>query len=150
MKTILVPVDFSDVSGKVAETAASLAKVFGSRVILVHVAEPEPEFVGYDPGPLSVRVAIAADIHAEQRRLDALKEKFGAADIVALHVQGSIPDEILELAHDHAADLIVMGSHGHGTLFNLFVGSVTAAVLKETRCPVLVVPSNRRPGSPIS
>jgi nucleotide-binding universal stress UspA family protein len=150
MKTIIVPVDFSDVSGKVAETAASVARAFGSRVLLVHVSEPEPEFVGYDPGPLSVRVAIAADIHAEQRRLDALKEKFGSADIVALHVQGSIPEEILELARDHAANLIVMGSHGHGALYNLFVGSVTSAVLKDALCPVLVVPSERRPATAVS
>jgi nucleotide-binding universal stress UspA family protein len=150
MKMIVVPVDFSDVSGKVAETASSLAQAFGSRVILVHVAEPEPQFVGYDPGPLSVRVAVAADIHAEQERLDRLKEKFGSADLVALHVQGSIPDEILKLARDHDADLIVMGSHGHGALYQLFVGSVTTAVLKEAPCPVLVVPTDRLPGTPIS
>ena len=61
MKTILVPVDFSDVSTKVAQTASVLATAFCSRVILVNVAEPEPEFVGYDPGPLTVRVAVAHD-----------------------------------------------------------------------------------------
>jgi nucleotide-binding universal stress UspA family protein len=144
MKTILVPIDFSDVSGKVVETAASLAAVFGSRVILVHVAEPEPEFVGYDPGPLTVRVAVAGDIHADQRRLEALKLKFGATEVLALHLQGSIPDEILKLAGEHAATLIVIGSHGHGALYQLFVGSVTTAVLKDAACPVLVVPSDRR------
>jgi nucleotide-binding universal stress UspA family protein len=149
MKTILVPIDFSDVSGKVVETASSLAEALGSRVILVHVASAEPEFVGYDPGPLSVRVAVAGDIHADQRRLEALKQKFGApAGVLALHVQGSIPEEILELAHEHAAGLIVMGSHGHGALYHLFVGSVTTAILKEAPCPVLVVPSDRRlPGA---
>jgi nucleotide-binding universal stress UspA family protein len=151
VKTILVPVDFSNVSVKVVETASSLADAFDSRVILVHVTEPEPEFVGYDPGPLSVRVIVAADIGAERRRLDALKEKFGARDVLALHVQGSTPDEIIELARDHSADLIVIGSHGHGALYHLFVGSVTTAILKDAPCPVLVVPSERHPpGPPIS
>jgi nucleotide-binding universal stress UspA family protein len=149
MKTLLVPVDFSDVSGKVIETASSLAEAFGSRVILLHVAEPEPEFVGYDPGPLSVRIAIAGDIHADQRRLDGLKQKFGIPDVQAFLAQGSIPDQILDLAEEHAADLIVIGSHGHGALYHLFVGSVTTAVLKEARCPILVVPSER-PGAPVS
>jgi nucleotide-binding universal stress UspA family protein len=144
MKTILVPVDFSDVSAKVVETASSLAGAFGSRVILVHVAEPEPQFVGYDPGPLSVRVAVAGGIHADQGRLEALKKKFGASTVHALHIQGSIPEEILRLAREHGATLIVMGSHGHGALYHLFVGSVTTAVLKEAPCPVLVVPSDRR------
>lgn len=144
MKTILVPVDFSDVSSRVVETAAQLAEAFGSRVILVHVAEPEPQFVGYDPGPLSVRVAVAGDIHADRRRLEALKEKFGKAEVLALQVQGAIPDEVLRLAREHGATLIVMGSHGHGALYHLLAGSVTSAILKEAGCPVMVVPSGLR------
>jgi nucleotide-binding universal stress UspA family protein len=144
MKTILVPVDFSDVSAKVVETAALLARAFASRVILVNVAEPEPEFVGYDPGPLTVRVAVTRDLHADQRRLEALKAGLGGIDVLALHVQGSIPEEILDLAREHAVTLIVMGSHGHGALYHLFVGSVAAAVLKDAHCPVLVVPGDRR------
>jgi len=142
MKTILVPIDFSDVTAAVVDTSSSLATAFGGSVILVHVAEPEPQFVGYDPGPLSVRVAVAGDIHADQRRLEALKQNFGPADVLALHVQGSIPDEILKLAREHAATLIVMGSHGHGALYHLLVGSVTNAVLKHAPCPVLIVPSS--------
>ncbi len=118
MKTILVPIDFSDVSGKVVETAASLAQAFGSRVILLHVAEPEPQFVGYDPGPLSIRVVTATDTQADQARLETFKQKFSPADVLALHAEGSIPDEILELAREHSADLIVMGSHGHGALYH--------------------------------
>src|SRR5271165_3741614 len=117
MKTILVPVDFSDVSAKVVETASLLARAFGSRVILVNVAEPEPEFVGYDPGPLTVRVAVTRDIKAGQQRLEALKQQFEGIDVLALHVQGSIPEEILDLAREHEATLIVMGSHGHGALY---------------------------------
>ena len=148
MKIILVPVDFSDVTAKVVDTAAALAGAFGSRVVLVNVAEPEPQFVGYDPGPLSVRVAVAEDIHAAQRRIEALKEKFGAAEVLALHVQGSIPGEILDLAREQGATLIVMGSHGHGALYHLLVGSVTTAILKEAPCPVLIVPSDHPlPGS---
>jgi nucleotide-binding universal stress UspA family protein len=143
MKTILAPVDFSDVCERVVETAAALAGALGSGVILVHVAEPEPQFIGYDPGPLSVRMAVAGDIHAEQQRLEALKGKFGATEVLAVHVQGSIPEEILDLARKHAAGMIVMGSHGHGALYHLLAGSVTTAVLKDAPCPVLVVPSNR-------
>jgi len=112
-------------------------------VILVHVAEPEPQFVGYDPGPLSVRVAVAGDIHADQRRLEALKVKFGGAEVLTLQVQGSTPEEVLDLAKEHGATLIVMGSHGHGALYHLLVGSVTGAILKAAPCPVLVVPSDR-------
>jgi nucleotide-binding universal stress UspA family protein len=147
MKTILVPIDFSVGSAKVVETASSLASALGSRVILVHVTEPEPQFVGFDAGPLAiavnVNVNVANEIHAGQKRLDDLKPKFGAADVLTLDVEGSVPEKILGLAHEHAADLIVIGSHGHGALYHLLAGSVTSAVLKSAPCPVLVVPSGR-------
>jgi nucleotide-binding universal stress UspA family protein len=150
MKTILVPIDFSDVSGKVVETAASLAEAFGSQVILIHVTETQPQLVGYDRGPLSEGIAVAEDVEADQRliqanqrRLDALKEKFGGADVLAILVQGSVPEEILTHAREHGATLIVIGSHGHGALYHLLVGSVANAILKAAPCPVLVVPSDR-------
>ncbi|MGA3170643.1 MAG: universal stress protein [Chthoniobacteraceae bacterium] len=140
MKTILVPVDFSDVTGKVVETAAAIAGAFGSRVILVHVTEPEPQFVAYDPVPMPVPTAVIGDVQANRQQLEALKGKFGAGDVLAIPVLGTPREEILNLARKHNATLIVIGSHGHGALYQLFVGSVTAAILKEAPCPVLVVP----------
>lgn len=139
MKTLLVPVDFSDVTAKVTDAAASLAAALGSRVILVHVAEPEPQFVGYDPGPMSVRVAVAGDMHADHRRLERLKAAFGTTEVLALQVQGTTAEKILLLAQEYGAGMIIMGSHGHGALYHLLAGSVTTAVLKDSPCPVLVV-----------
>ena len=56
MKTILVPVDFSDATEPVVETAKRIAGPFKSRIILLHVAEPEPDFIGFEPGPITVRI----------------------------------------------------------------------------------------------
>ena len=50
-------------------------------------------------------------------------------------------EEILKTAQDISADLIVMGSHGHGPVYNLLVGSVTEGVLKAGQRPVLLVPA---------
>lgn len=147
MNTLLVPVDFSDVSAKVAATAAALAAALGSRVILLHVAQPEPQFGGYDPGPLSVRVAVAGDMHGDRLRLEGMKAIFGGTEVLALQVQGATAEKILSMAREHGAGMIVMGSHGHGALYHLVSGSVTTAVLKEARCPVLVVPYGREGGS---
>jgi len=54
---------------------------------------------------------------------------------------GSVVEEILKTADAIAADLIVMGSHGHGSVYNLLVGSVTEGVLKISKRPVLLVPT---------
>ncbi|MGB8352795.1 MAG: universal stress protein, partial [Chthoniobacteraceae bacterium] len=55
--------------------------------------------------------------------------------------QGSAVEVILEESEKESVDMIVMGSHGHGAVYNLLVGSVTSGVLKSSKCPVLVMPS---------
>ena len=53
-------------------------------------------------------------------------------------------DAEAEMAEAVGADLIVMGSHGHGALFEFLVGSATSGVLRAARVPVVVVPSGQR------
>ena len=143
MKTILVPVDFSDTTTAVIDMANKFAATFGSRVVLLHVSEPEPDFVGFEPGPMAVRQTIARDLKAEHQKVEELKASCGIANVLALHIQGPAIEKILSTAADHGAELIVMGSHGHGALYELLVGSVTAGVLKGAKCPVLVVPVSK-------
>jgi nucleotide-binding universal stress UspA family protein len=145
MKTILVPVDFSDVTERVISTARTYAQALGAKVVLLHVVDPEPEFVGFEPGPITVRSAVAHDLRAEHHRLDELKRKNETPEVemTALQIQGPVIAKILEQAAEKGADLIAVGSHGHGALYHLLVGSVTAGVLKSARCPVLIVPSER-------
>ena len=143
MKTILVPVDFSDTTAPVLAEAQVLAQALGGELVLLKVAEPEPDFVGFEPGPQTVRVAVAHDYRAEHVRLDELKAQVAASGlaVTAMHVQGPIVEKILDLAAEHGAGMIVMGSHGHGALYELLVGSITQGVLKGAKCPVVVVPA---------
>ena len=143
MKTILVPVDFSDVTAEVVETARKFAAAFAARLVVLNVAEPEPDFVGFEAGPPTVRVAVARDFKVERQRLDDIKAKLsvGGCEVVALHIQGPIVEKILSEAAEQKAELIVIGSHGHGAIYDLLVGSVTHGVIKEARCPVVVVPA---------
>jgi nucleotide-binding universal stress UspA family protein len=145
MNTILVPVDFSDVTERVISTARTYAQALGARVVLLHVVDPEPEFVGFEPGPITVRAAVAHDLRAEHHRLEELKRRNETPEVEmsALQIQGPIIAKILEQAAEKNAELIVVGSHGHGALYHLLVGSVTAGVLKGATCPVLIVPSGR-------
>lgn len=143
MNTILVPVDFSDVSSRVVETARQLAGAFCSRIVLLHVAEPEPDFVGFEPGPITVRQSVAKDFKVEHHKLEDLKAAAaqGGGEVQALHIQGPSVEKILHEAGEQQASWIVMGSHGHGALYELLVGSVTHGVMKGAKCPVVVVPA---------
>jgi len=145
-QTILVAVDFSDVTSRVSQVATSLAAAFRGKLILLHVEEPEPSFVGFEPGTLPMPPQVVRDTRLRDKQLEELREKLsaGGTEVTALHLQGPMAERICQEAQRHSADLIVIGSHGHGALYNLFVGSVTSGVLKEAPCPVLVVPAEKR------
>ena len=142
MKTILVPVDFSDVTSALLETAMVQAKAFSAKIILLHVAAPEPEFIGYEPGPQSVRDAVARQLSSEHKETHKLQQQLTneGFNTTALVIQGYPAQSILAEAEKLHADLIIMGSHGHGALRHLLVGSVTEGVMRHTTCSVMVVP----------
>ena len=77
--------------------------------------------------------------------LDALADRLRAKGhtVDTWLVSGPTVQTILEQAEKLDADVIVMGSHGRGKLFDLVVGSVSAGVIRESRVPVLVVPAGK-------
>ncbi len=142
MKNVLVPIDFSDQSNAVLEMAGQIARAFDAHLWLLHVAAPDPEFVGYAPGPDVVRQQVARELHDEHRQIQALGDDLRAqgADVTALAIQGPTVERILSEVEKLAADLIVMGSHGHGAVYRMLLGSISEGVLRGTECPVLIVP----------
>ena len=142
MKTILAAVDFSSVSADVIARAAELAQAFGAALYLLHVAAPDPDFVGYEPGPDSVRDSVAAELREDHRRLQERSGELRAAglDCTALLVQGATAETIEREAERLAADVIVLGSHGHGALHRALLGSVSEHVLHHAQRPLLILP----------
>ncbi|HOW98112.1 MAG TPA: universal stress protein [Kiritimatiellia bacterium] len=142
MNTILALVDFSDVTDAVVEQAASMAKGLEAEVVILHVAEPDPDFVGYEAGPQTVRNTMAEHFRDEHRSLRHLEDKVKAQGVAVtgLLVQGPTVEKCLAEAARLQPLVMVIGSHGHGLLRDLLVGSVTEGVLRKAACPVLVVP----------
>lgn len=146
MKNILVPVDFSDATAQVVATAEKLARAFGAKVWLLHcVAEEEPAgVIGEIPGFISRSNLPLREMHAEEfRQLSDLGTSLRdrGVDTEEVLVSGSAIDRIRGAADQHDADLIVVGSHGHGALYELLVGTVTRAVLQRIGRPTLIVPT---------
>ena len=148
MKNILVPVDLSPVTDAVMTHARAMASAFGAHVWIIHVAAPEPDFVGFRTGPQYVRDHLAEQLRKEHTELQAMAARCTQEGIRAegLLVQGPTADTIVSEAARLKADLIIMGSHGHGALFRAFVGSVSQQVLHESNVPVMVVPAERQSG----
>ena len=155
MKSILVTIDFSAATPPLLDLTRQLGKAFGSEIHLVHVREIPaplptsplaygalgmPEMV---PVPVSEIVAQPmAPNEEEKKKLNEWKADFERAGLnVRLHEPtGDVIEEILECERTIKADVIVMGRHGHGAMYNLLVGSVTEGVLKRATVPVLLVP----------
>jgi nucleotide-binding universal stress UspA family protein len=141
-ENVLVPVDFSEVTDAVLATATRLAKALGAKAWLIHVAAPEPDFVGYEVGPQSVRDNVARELRAAHQKLEEYQEALRAdgIEVNARLLPGTVPEKILQEADELAPTLIVIGSHGHGALYDLLAGSACEGVLKHATCPVVVVP----------
>jgi nucleotide-binding universal stress UspA family protein len=142
---VVAAVDFSDLTERVVAVAGSLAGALGDELHLVHVAAGEPELAGYDKEDLSsfTRDDRADQLTDEHARLRALAEPLitSGIDVVPLVVMGHTVDKLLEVAERTGSGLIVVGSHGHGGLHHLLVGSVTDALVRRSPAPVVVVPA---------
>jgi nucleotide-binding universal stress UspA family protein len=145
MKTILTAIDFSPISQKVVDGAGQLAAAMGARLVILNVAEP---IAAYVPVGAAMDV-ITAPMPMEPADLNAVKERLNqfAAPLLSkgLNVETvalvSLPvDGILDQASALQATMIVLGSHGHGAVYQLFSGSVVTSVLHRSHIPVTVIP----------
>jgi nucleotide-binding universal stress UspA family protein len=134
--TVLVPFDFSDASAPALETARSLAGA-PERLAAVHVIPPishaSPAFL---VGEADEHELVS---HAEEALTKALAEA-GFEGITHRIRVGDPASEIIEVARELDAALIVMPSRGKTGLRRWMLGSVTERVVRRAPCPVLVLP----------
>ena len=143
---LLVAIDFSDSTDLILRVTARLAKSLDASVWVVHVAEPNPDFVGFEAGPEVVRGQVAKELRQEHRRLqdhtDGLREK--GVDATAMLVQGPTVETLLAMVEKQSTDLVVVGSHGRGMVGEMLLGSVSQGLIRSGRCPVTVVPVKKQ------
>jgi universal stress protein A len=141
IRTILVPVDFSDHSSQALEMAADVAKAFGgAKLHLLHCYQIQP--VGVSPYGIVLPETYDRDIReAASRQLEAWRQKAVAAGVEAeVHLSAMYPSiAISETASEIDADLIVMGTRGLSGIKHVLLGSVAERTLRTAPCPVLTV-----------
>jgi len=146
LKSILVPLDFSERSLKALQYAVPLAKQFGAKLTLLHVLK------GTAVNPVNIPYLASLD----HQRLTVIEKKLEDMIPPDLPVettvrQSFVLDAILEVAVEVAADLIITTTHGYTGLQHVFKGSTAESVVRRAPCPVLVVHDHERdfvaPGS---
>ncbi len=141
IKTILFPTDFSQGARAAMDHAATLARDYRARLILLYVIQDISIAEWYIPSTLSV-TDLVDDM---QKSAEKEMEKWGAEvaatvpDVERLIVRGVPFVEIIRTAKERAADLIVIGTHGRTGIDHMLFGSTAEKVVRKASCPVLTV-----------
>ncbi len=136
-KKILIAVDLTEQSQHVVERGVALARLTGAEIALLHIVEYVPV------EPMGEALLPAVDIEDEllegsRKRLDELAARLDLADIERRVESGNIKSEMVRIASDWKADLIVLGSrerHGLAVMLNL----AEDTILHAAPCDVLAV-----------
>ena len=139
IQTILVPLDFSPASAEALDYTVSMAKQFHAAVHLVHVYPPDGASSAPGAGHLLLQSAQAIERLNEE--LTGIHRKHVPAFCPEnCHIRsGRTYEQIISLAYEINADLIVLSTRGHSGLKHLVLGSTAERVVRSARCPVLVV-----------
>ena len=142
MVNIVLPVDFGDKTEQLIEGAVKFAKQVNGRIFLIHVAPSDIGFAIGDMGFQYFPEVEENEIREELVQLNKIQQRILAHEVDCEHIlkQGLAKDIILEHAQDKKADFIVMGSHGRSGIYDVFVGSLTKGITKDSNIPVLVLP----------
>ncbi len=143
MKSILVPVDFSKATDLVLRATATMAKALDARVTVMNVAPREPDVFGQQLMPKVITEPVPEDVRERYDKLMACAKRLEDADVVVkpLLVRGDRVRAVMQEAEREEADVIIMGSHGRGAIYRSIMGSVSEGVMREAKCPVLIIPS---------
>lgn len=138
IRTILCPVDLTDLSRCATRLAGELGVCLGARVVLHHNVDAAP------PSPLAVAWMWSEDHEHEAeakvadaaRRLEALFAELPGVEVEGKLTRGPLDAAVLEVARQTAADLLVIGTHGQTTPAH---DSLTEQIVLQTPCPILTL-----------
>ena len=148
---LVVAIDFSELTGQIIAEAEKLAKALNAKVFLLHVMPSPSPIIDVPPDveallpPEEVfkKESLPApfDIPESSKLISIAKQlQESGIDTAVIAVQNDEVSAIINESKKIGADYIMLGSHGHGALFHLIVGSVSEGVVRRATCPVIIVP----------
>ncbi|NER09613.1 Nucleotide-binding universal stress protein, UspA family [Muriicola jejuensis] len=141
MKTIIVPVDFSEQSEYALKVAASLARKQKAEILVLHMLELNEAMITSSEGFHPEQTVFLLKL-AEKRLGEFLNKAYlKGIKITPVIKHFKVFGEVNDIAEKHNADMIIMGSHGSDGLKEIFVGSNAEKVVRYSEIPVLVVKS---------
>ncbi|HTP13855.1 MAG TPA: universal stress protein [Bacteroidota bacterium] len=143
-KKILIPTDYSELSGAAIEYAMVFSRMFGARIHLLHVLDTIPVLAMQTMDLTTEAVMSETDRNAKNDLHLFIVSKVGnIPGLVEVVRKGIAETEIVRFAKEEGIDLIVMATHGRSGLSHVFTGSVAEKVIQQSPVPVLVINPTR-------
>lgn len=143
LRSVIVPLDGSDVAETILSPVAALAKVLDLQVLLIRVyGLPLPTYGGddyYVPDYLELKDQIRDEAEGYLNSRANLLRAQGVAEVSTVVIEGSAADAIIDLARKTPDNLVALSPHGRSGLQRWVLGSVTEKVVRHCQDPVLIV-----------
>jgi nucleotide-binding universal stress UspA family protein len=140
MYRILAPTDFSECSQQAVRCAYALAQKVGAKLVLLHVVEELPPYIGFIPPRAAAMLLQDLERQACLDLAAVLPEAEAAqVEVPRRVVMGSPAEDIVKVAAAEQVDLIVIATHGRSGFSHLVMGSVAERVVRTAACPVLTI-----------
>ena len=146
IKRVVTPVDFSDNSRLIAESAAYMAGKFGASMYLVFVVQNFEDYSGFFVPQMTIPTLEGELFDSAEQKMASFCEemedfakKVGVKDLHYKVFMGDVAEKIVEYASEVEAHLIVMGTHGYKGLEKIMFGSVADKIVRAAGCPVMTI-----------
>ena len=141
IEKILVPIDFSENSAKVLDTAIFFAEKFNAKLFVVFVMQTLEDYSGFFVPHMPIAQFEEEMRQSAEKKMGSFIEENMKKGVPhdATVLNGDIAEELINYAKDKDTDLIIMGTHGYKGLEKVLFGSVADKVVKLAPCPVLTV-----------
>ena len=141
IKKILVPVDFSENSQKILQSAIFVAKKCGASLTPVFVVQSIEDYSGFFIPHMPVSQFEEEMVTGANKKMESFLEENMDTSVphTAKVLIGDVAEEILKFAEAEKFDMIVMGTHGYKGIEKVLFGSVAEKIVKRSPCPVLTI-----------
>ena len=140
---ILVPIDFSEITDSVINEATLQSSAFDAEIVLLNVIQQIPNILLYEDALTYVPIETDFNEFKSQQEgiLKSIKNRIQRKGIKCsvFSKSGEPAHEILNFCKENNVDRIVIGSHGHGALYHLVLGSISEKIVDKSKLPVTVV-----------
>jgi len=146
IENVVTPVDFSDNSKLIAESAVFMAASFKANLVLLFVVQKFEDYSGFFVPQMSIP-DFEEDLFAQAeekmasfaKEIEKFSKETDVKGIVGKVLVGDVAEQIVTFAGEQKGGLIAMGTHGYKGLEKIMFGSVADKVVKSAMCPVLTI-----------